>query len=771
MLLQEGASVYVLVAAPDPREHLVPAEPEPNSRTPSGLQSDEPIKCGCCPACGRTLTDGAVVCVQCGFDRRTGGCLQTLLERSHGAPAVPGIFPAPGASPASLRWSVACLVILASLGGLAYLCAGLFSGYHRYPAREPLIGKVFVLVFLALACGLLARARLAYWITRSAMLALLGVAPVVLLAQHLAKPSGMWAEYCHGMRGIVLAAASVICFLAAGIVLVLLDRRAAQTYFGLTCPVCGTTRGRSLRHLFARVSCRSCDVTWQEEPQEPISRRGSHRPRAIFLAVAALLVGALQVGNEVDNLQGAIRFTLHNAGSGYPLPSSNVASTVASVMMLASTAYLLVAAASSLRRRTVAGDMASASMFLWLLAQMTILLFVLPGLCARDGFAMDPADEARTWKGLVFWRAVYLALTVLSGLLSLSLWRRMAVVQEAASDILGRKPLMKTLLLLGTAIGAVVVGGFACAQLKLDPQAMRQVAALLTLLILLAIPIARLTSRALEDPPGALLACLPTALSLAAIAYFGAVKGRVGVTFMLATAGVTALTVVWLFRYSSPTLLAQLQLRPVRVIHLLPMLMVGVTWIFAAGVINQEMRLLQYLIDEKLVAKLNDMTRALARAQGAWGWCEVALSLAIVPALVEEFFFRGLLFQALRQRFSFSRTALITAVLFAVAHLDPLGSPAYFVLGFVFALVVQWTGSLWWAVGLHALNNLAAVILSNAYAPAAEFPMSLTTSGLLLLAGVAGGVASLVWLYRQAGAGGGRNGPQSMCTSTTNAER
>ena len=83
-----------------------------------------------------------------------------------------------------------------------------------------------------------------------------------------------------------------------------------------------------------------------------------------------------------------------------------------------------------------------------------------------------------------------------------------------------------------------------------------------------------------------------------------------------------------------------------------------------------------------------------------------------VAPVVEEFFFRGLLFGALRQRFSFWPSAALAAILFGLIHytgpdtLDLL--PVLAVLGFFFCFVYERTGSLYPAIAFHALNNAIA---------------------------------------------------------------
>jgi uncharacterized protein len=88
--------------------------------------------------------------------------------------------------------------------------------------------------------------------------------------------------------------------------------------------------------------------------------------------------------------------------------------------------------------------------------------------------------------------------------------------------------------------------------------------------------------------------------------------------------------------------------------------------------------------------------------------------LAIVCApIAEEFFFRGFFYRALRSRLSIVVAALLDGVVFGLIHYDGTDSlvslPVLAVLGFVFCLVYEKTGTLYSTIALHALNNTLAV--------------------------------------------------------------
>lgn len=97
----------------------------------------------------------------------------------------------------------------------------------------------------------------------------------------------------------------------------------------------------------------------------------------------------------------------------------------------------------------------------------------------------------------------------------------------------------------------------------------------------------------------------------------------------------------------------------------------------------------------------------------------VFASLVVLPPLYEEILARGLLYTGLRSKLKFLPAALVTSGLFAAAHLQwgnetPLLWAAAidtFVLSMVLVTLREKTGSLWPAIGLHAIKNFVAFML------------------------------------------------------------
>ena len=87
---------------------------------------------------------------------------------------------------------------------------------------------------------------------------------------------------------------------------------------------------------------------------------------------------------------------------------------------------------------------------------------------------------------------------------------------------------------------------------------------------------------------------------------------------------------------------------------------------------------------------------------------------AVVAPFVEEVFFRGFVFTGLIKKWDWKGAALISAALFAVAHVVPTSFLPIFILGWIFAFLYQASGSIWPAILMHMATNTLA--LSAAYA-------------------------------------------------------
>jgi membrane protease YdiL (CAAX protease family) len=114
-----------------------------------------------------------------------------------------------------------------------------------------------------------------------------------------------------------------------------------------------------------------------------------------------------------------------------------------------------------------------------------------------------------------------------------------------------------------------------------------------------------------------------------------------------------------------------------------------------------------------------DVTPADQIGPGIHGWDAVAFAVAavVVAPVVEEFFFRGLLFRTLRDRHGLWVGAIASGILFALLHTGAGGEAQKLMLqiaiglfGVGLALLYDWRGKLGANVAAHAVFNLITVL-------------------------------------------------------------
>ncbi len=86
---------------------------------------------------------------------------------------------------------------------------------------------------------------------------------------------------------------------------------------------------------------------------------------------------------------------------------------------------------------------------------------------------------------------------------------------------------------------------------------------------------------------------------------------------------------------------------------------------------------------------------------------------AMLPALIEEFAFRGVMLGLLRKNMSDISAIFVSAIVFGIVHGNLVQLPFALSMGIGFGLVTVATNSIWPAITAHFLNNFCAVMLSS----------------------------------------------------------
>lgn len=128
---------------------------------------------------------------------------------------------------------------------------------------------------------------------------------------------------------------------------------------------------------------------------------------------------------------------------------------------------------------------------------------------------------------------------------------------------------------------------------------------------------------------------------------------------------------------------------------------------------------------EELIGKINfgaalkaeqaandNMTNAFLNMNSFAGFVKVFVIMAIIPALGEELFFRGMMMRLVRQRSrSMLLPVLFTATLFAFIHANVYGLLSILLAGVLLAVIYNLTGSLWCSIAAHMSFNGITIIL------------------------------------------------------------
>lgn len=84
----------------------------------------------------------------------------------------------------------------------------------------------------------------------------------------------------------------------------------------------------------------------------------------------------------------------------------------------------------------------------------------------------------------------------------------------------------------------------------------------------------------------------------------------------------------------------------------------------------------------------------------------------LLPALTEELLMRGLV-QGEYERYGTTIGVLLTALLFALFHTNPVHIPSLFVAGVCYGVLTVMFRSVWPAIYAHAINNAVAVLVAK----------------------------------------------------------
>jgi membrane protease YdiL (CAAX protease family) len=133
------------------------------------------------------------------------------------------------------------------------------------------------------------------------------------------------------------------------------------------------------------------------------------------------------------------------------------------------------------------------------------------------------------------------------------------------------------------------------------------------------------------------------------------------------------------------------------------------------GLINSKLDLPERFSElEQTIRSMEDdaeqMTLKLLNVNTFSGYLINILVIAILPAIGEEFLFRGVIQNLFKEWTKNIHIAIIlSAFLFSFIHFQFYGFLPRFLLGLLFGYLLVWSGSIWLPVTAHFINNAFAV--------------------------------------------------------------
>lgn len=124
------------------------------------------------------------------------------------------------------------------------------------------------------------------------------------------------------------------------------------------------------------------------------------------------------------------------------------------------------------------------------------------------------------------------------------------------------------------------------------------------------------------------------------------------------------------------------------------------------GAASLLVRLVQSLFQTEAAAYSTDYLEA------GWSWGMILVIVAVQPAIFEELAFRGIIGASLERVLEPREALIVTALLFAGLHLNPLMFPHLFLMGLGLGYLRRASGSLYPCMILHFCHN-SLVVLSE----------------------------------------------------------
>jgi membrane protease YdiL (CAAX protease family) len=141
----------------------------------------------------------------------------------------------------------------------------------------------------------------------------------------------------------------------------------------------------------------------------------------------------------------------------------------------------------------------------------------------------------------------------------------------------------------------------------------------------------------------------------------------------------------------------------------------------------------------ELEHEASELMKSFLNVPSTGGYLINLMIIAVLPAICEEFLFRGI-FQRLFIEWTGNKHIgiIIAATIFSFFHMQFLGFIPRFLLGIYFGYLLVWSGSLWLPIAAHFINNAFAVTF---------YHFANQTPGLSWIDEIGGADGNMVYLF------------------------
>ncbi len=121
-----------------------------------------------------------------------------------------------------------------------------------------------------------------------------------------------------------------------------------------------------------------------------------------------------------------------------------------------------------------------------------------------------------------------------------------------------------------------------------------------------------------------------------------------------------------------------------------------------------------YFVNRNTVASITNFYQDFSGTTQGTRPLEIILSLIVIPAVCEEFFFRGIVFSEYR-KYGTANAVIISALGFAILHFSVENFFIYLFAGLLLGFVTAMTRSIFPSIMLHLLNNTLSIYASDSF--------------------------------------------------------